>query len=150
MPSLDETFHQLRHLLSQPNALNPARSDPFFYFVHDPAETFLAKRKLGVWSAELRLGGWTVETISLAEVLWKIVDDSGLWDELLQLEKGADQLEISGSIREILRSSNAMVESLAPLVAQPRPKAIVFLTQARIASSLHAFPLDRKQPPRPR
>lgn len=39
MPSLDETYDALMQHLRHPESLNPAKSDPFFYFVHDPAET---------------------------------------------------------------------------------------------------------------
>ena len=61
MPSLDETFDQLLKHLRQPELLNPAHSDPFFYFVHDPAETLAVKQKLPVWSSFLANEGWAVE-----------------------------------------------------------------------------------------
>ena len=44
MSSLDSTFEELRARLRSPDALNPAKSDPLFYFVHAPEETLEVKR----------------------------------------------------------------------------------------------------------
>ena len=57
MPSLDSTFEELRARLRQPEALNPAKSDPFFYFVHEPEETLAVKQKVPVWRAALEQDG---------------------------------------------------------------------------------------------
>lgn len=51
MPSLDETFDALMEHLRHPESLNPAKSDPFFYFVHDPSDALALKQKIGVWSS---------------------------------------------------------------------------------------------------
>src|SRR5271166_2626200 len=109
MPSLDETFRQLLDLIKHPEALNPAKSDPFFYFVHDPTETLLLNQKLDVWSASLKNEGWTVERISLAQLLWQIVDGSGRWEEWLEIEREAETTEINDSIRDVLRAGNSLV-----------------------------------------
>ena len=74
MPSLDESFHTLQEHLVQRHVLNPAQSDPIYYFVHDPTETFLVKQKLGVWSAQLKNKGWNVVIISLSKILWDIIE----------------------------------------------------------------------------
>jgi hypothetical protein len=37
MSSLDQTFKELLVKLREPDALNPAKSDPILYFVYPPA-----------------------------------------------------------------------------------------------------------------
>ena len=98
MPSLDESFRVLVEHLIQPHALNPAQSDPIFYFVHDPSDTFSVKQKLGVWSAQLKNQGLDVVTVSLSQILWDIVKASGRWEEWLQLESEADTTAMNEAI----------------------------------------------------
>ena len=113
MPSLDDTFDTLTTLLRQPESLNPAKSDPFFYFVHDPAETLEVKQKLGVWVPALRNDGWTVEQVSLLKLVWQIVDASGRWDEWLALEPEADPEAMNEAIRDLLPAVNGFSISMA-------------------------------------
>ena len=61
MLSLDETFDALRGMLQAPDALNPARADPLFYFLHRPEETLAVAQKLPIWTAALETQGLTVE-----------------------------------------------------------------------------------------
>jgi hypothetical protein len=136
MPSLDETFDTLTTLLRQPESLNPAKSDPFFYFVHHPAETLAVKQKLGVWVPALRNDGWTVEQVSLLKLVWQIVDASGRWEEWLALEPEADPEAMNEAIRDVLRTDNALVESLARHISEERPRTLVFLTDA---AALHPY-----------
>ena len=127
MPSLDETFETLTTHLRNPESLNPAKSDPFFYFVHDPAETLTVKQRLGVWTSALRNEGWTIDHVSLSKLIWKIVDDSGRWNEWLTLEPEADPEAMNEAIADVLRTDNALVESLATHISQERPRTIVFV-----------------------
>ena len=136
MPSLDETFDTLTTHLWQPESLNPAKSDPFFYFVHDPTETLTVKQKLGVWSSVLRNEGWTIENVSLSKLIWEIVDVSGRWDEWLTLESEADPEAMNEAVSDVLRTDNALVESLARRITQERPRTLVFVTDG---AALHPY-----------
>ena len=136
MPSLDSTFAELAVKLRDREALNPAKSDPLFYFVHDPAEALEVKRMLPVWAAALERDGWTVEQVSLSDLLWQVVDASGRWEEWLAIEPDADPAEINEAIRDVLRSGNALVEAVARHVEAPRPKTLVFLTDVAM---LHPY-----------
>jgi hypothetical protein len=136
MPSLDDTFDALMNHLRHPEGLNPAKSDPFFYFVHDPAETLAAKQKLAVWSSALRNEGWTVETVSLSKLIWQIVNNSGRWDEWLALESDADTESMNEAISDVLRSDNVLVESLARHISHERDRTLVFVTDV---AALHPY-----------
>lgn len=130
MPSLDETFAELQTRLVDPDLLNPTQADPFFYFVHDPAQTLAVKQKLGYWTAALEKDRWTVERISLSRVLWELVDASGRWEEWLSCEADADQAALNESIRGVLRDESAMARALEPHLATRRERTVVFLTDA--------------------
>ena len=41
--------------------LNPAKSDPIFYFVYPVAQMLDLKRRIPIWSAQLRYEGFEVE-----------------------------------------------------------------------------------------
>src|SRR5260370_22094791 len=102
MPLVGGTLDALAADLGQPERLNPAKSGPFFYFVHDPTETLTVKQKLGVWSSVLRNEGWTIENVSLSKLIWEIVDVSGRWDEWLTLESEADPEAMNEAVRYVL------------------------------------------------
>ena len=90
MVSLDDRFKDLRAQLGQPATLNPAKSDPIFYFVY-PAEQMLElKRRIPIWTAQLRNDGFDVQRISLSDLLWQLVDESGRYEAWLDIEAGAD------------------------------------------------------------
>ena len=136
MPSLDDTFAALTGYLRQPDSLNPAKSDPFLYFVHDPNETLTVKQKLGVWCPALRNDGWVVEQVSLSELLWQIVEGSGRWDEWLELEPEADPESMNEAIRDVLRIDNCLVEALAKYVSKEREHTLVLVTDT---AALHPY-----------
>lgn len=130
MPSLDETFDALTTHIRHPESLNPAKSDPFFYFVHDPADALTVKQRLSVWTSILRNEGWTIEHVSLSKLIWEIVDASGRWDEWLMLEPEADPEAMNEAISDVLRTDCALVESLAKHIDYERPRTLVFVTDA--------------------
>jgi BREX protein BrxB len=136
MPSLDETFDGLLEHLRHPDFLNPARSDPFFYFIHSPSETLQVKQKLSVWTSVLRNDGWNVEVVSLATLLWRIVENSGRWDEWLSFEQNADRQDVNDAVSDVLRSGNSLVRAVSDCVSSARPHTIVFLTDA---CALHPY-----------
>ena len=136
MPSLDDTFQELLDKLRQPEALNAARIDPFFYFVHDPGETLQVKKNLTHWIGALAREGWKVECVSLSDLLWKIVDSSGRWQEWLALEPDADPPELNRAVGDVVRREDALVKAVAQMVSADRPRTIVFLTDA---ATLHPY-----------
>jgi Domain of unknown function (DUF1788) len=146
MPSLDETFEELTEKLREPAALNPAMSDPFFYFVHDPAQTLEVKRNLPRWSATLERHGWKVERLSLARILWQVVEASGRWNEWLELESDATQDQVNAAVRDALQADGAFVEALSETLSKERPGTLVLLTDTlalhpyfRVRSLEHAL-----------
>jgi hypothetical protein len=146
MPILDEErleadFEKLRQRLRDPDALNPAHSDPIFYFVYPPSQILTVRKLLPGWIARLKNeDGLNVETLSLSEVVWELIDASGRWDEWLELESDYDLEEINEAVRDVLRSHDALVEWVAERVATPHDKTILFITDVEL---LHPYSRSR-------
>jgi len=136
MLSLDETFEALKEILQAPDALNPARADPLFYFLHRPDETLTVAHKLPVWKAALETQGLTVEHVSLARIIHDLIDASGRWDQWLQLESRVKPAAVNNSVRDVLQTNNALVTAVGQHLCEPRPDTVVFITDAIL---MHPF-----------
>jgi hypothetical protein len=130
MHLLDATFDELRKRLQSPDVLNPAKSDPIFYFVHAPHQTLELRTKIPLWAAVLRQDGRDVVTLSLADLVWDLIDASGRWDDWLEAESEAELMHINEAVRDVLRAEHGLVETVARYVAQSIPARVLFLTDA--------------------
>jgi hypothetical protein len=136
MFSLDELFNELLDRISDPDALNPAKSDPIFYFVY-PSELMLdVKKNLARWTSKLNEAGFKVLRVSLADLLWRTIDESGRWELWLELEKGADPDQINEAFRDALRQGDAFVKKVVEVVSSAPEGLIVLLTETEL---LHPF-----------
>jgi hypothetical protein len=136
MLSLDERFKELRTQLGRPATLNPAKSDPIFYFVYPVTQMLELKRRIPIWTAQLRNEGFDVKRISFSEVLWQLVDNSGRYEAWLELEAGADVEQINEAVRDVLRSEDRLAEELAARIEQVSEQGVVFLTDTEM---LHPY-----------
>jgi hypothetical protein len=136
MLSLDEDFEQLAARLGEPASLAASRSDPFYYLVYPPGQALEVKRRLPVWTARLRDAGMTVERVSFSDLLWQIVDASGWWQTWLELEPGTDGEQVNESMRDVLRTRDALVSLIAERVEKDRSGTVVFLTETEM---LHPY-----------
>lgn len=134
---LERDFQQLCDQLRDPDVLNPVHGAPVFYFVFPPKHILTIRRLLPGWISKLNHDhDLQVETISLSEVLWELVDESGRWEAWLEVEDEFDTEEINESIRSVLRSNNAMIERVAERVTSVSPSTIVFIVDVDL---LHPF-----------
>ncbi len=134
---LETDFQDLRQRLGDPDALNPAHSDPIFYFVYSPSQILTVRKLLPVWIARLRNeDGLEVNRLSLADIMWELIDASGRWDAWLELESDHDLDEINEAIRDVLRSDNALVERVAGRVATSQERTVLFITDVEL---LHPY-----------
>jgi hypothetical protein len=136
MPSLDDDFATLRHRLHEPASLAASRSDPFYYFVYPPEQALEVKRRLSLWTAQLRHDGLAVERVSFSDLLWGLVDASGRWDLWLEAEPDADREAVNEAIRSVLREGGALIERVAGVVGTPKANTVVFLTETEL---LHPY-----------
>ncbi|SHF72998.1 protein of unknown function [Desulfacinum infernum DSM 9756] len=136
MYSLDSAFNELIDKIRDPDALNPAKSDPIFYFAYPPELMLDLKRRLPRWTSKIREAGFDVRRVSLADILWGLVDDSGRWDDWLKLEADADVDQINEAVRDVLRQGNALVDRVAEAVESAPEGTVVLLTEAEL---LHPY-----------
>jgi len=136
MHSLDKTFIELIEKIRDPGTLNPAKSDPIFYFAYRPELMLDLKKRLSRWSAKIREAGFEVRRISMADLLWSTVDESGRWDDWLELEGDADAEQINEAVRDVLRQGNAFIDRVAEAIKSTPEGTVVLLTEAEL---LHPY-----------
>jgi hypothetical protein len=136
MDSLDKTFNELLDRIRDPDALNPARSDPVFYFAYPPEMMLDLKKYLQRWTSKIREAGFQVRRVSLADILWDTVDKSGRWDIWLELEADAEADQINEAVRDVLRQGNTLVDRVAEVIESTPEGTVVLLTEAEL---LHPY-----------
>jgi len=136
MYSLDNTINELLDKIRDPDSLNPAKSDPVFYFAYPPELMLDLKKNLARLMSRIRDAGFEVRRISLGDILWNAVDESGRWDMWLELEPDADADQINESVCDVLRHENNLVSRVADAVESAPSGSIVFITEAEL---LHPY-----------
>lgn len=133
---LERAFAELRQVLSQPANLNPAQSDPIFYFVYRPEHMLAVKRYLAHWIGALKNDGFEPIRISLGDLVYELIDRSFRWNTWLELESDAEPGDLNKAIRDVLIQNNALVELVASRIAQGNDKTIYLLTESEL---LHPY-----------
>ncbi|CAG0947529.1 hypothetical protein ANRL1_04232 [Anaerolineae bacterium] len=141
MPSYDDAvleraFGDLLQVLSQPANLNPAQSDPIFYFVYRPEQILAVKRRLASWIGTLKNKGFEPVRISLGDLVYELIDRSGRWAAWIELEADAEPGDLNKAIRDVLIQNNALVEQVATRIAKGNDKTIYLLTESEL---LHPY-----------
>jgi len=136
MYSLDNAFNKLIEKIGDPDALNPAKSAPVLYFRYPPDLMLDLKKRLPRWMSKIREAGFEVRRVSLADIIWDIVDKSDRWDIWLELESEADSDQINEAVRDVLRQGNALVNRVAEEVMSTPEDTIILLTEAEL---LHPY-----------
>lgn len=136
MYSLDNAFNELIDKIRDPDALNPAKSDPIFYFAYPPELMLDLKKRLPRWTSRIREAGFEVRRISMAELLWEIVDGSGRWDIWLELEGDADPDQINEAVRDVLRQENILAVQVAEIVESTSMDTLILVTESEL---LHPY-----------
>lgn len=141
MNSLDNAFNELLDKIRDPDALNPVKSAPVFYFRYQPEMMLTVKKHLPrLISRVKKEAELEVRRISIADVIWDIVDKSGRWDDWLDLESDADPDQINEAIRDVLRQGNTLLNRVTEAITSAPKNTIVFLTEAEL---LHPYTRTR-------
>ncbi|HOV74814.1 MAG TPA: DUF1788 domain-containing protein [Candidatus Hydrogenedentes bacterium] len=137
MCSLDNAFNELLDKIRDPDALNPAKSAPVFYFRYPPGMMLTVKKHLPRLISRIRQeASCEVRRVSLADVIWDIVDKSGRWGIWLDLESDADADQINEAVRDVLRQGNMLINRVTEAITSAPEGTIVFLTEAEL---LHPY-----------
>ena len=149
MSSLDELFEELLVRLREPDALNPAKSDPILYFVYPPVFMLDLKQRLSRWAARLRQEGFEVVRISLSEMIWQIIDESGRWDAWLELEADAEIEDLNAAVSDVLSVAESPRRRSCPPHYPTTREQADFPDRSRNAAPLVSHAAHRKPTPRP-
>ncbi len=88
MLSLKERIKTLEsHLVAVPPAISVYRDLPFAIFHYDPKDEWELRREVNLLATRLNNDGKSVIIISLAELLWEVVEKTEGIDALIELEK---------------------------------------------------------------
>ena len=142
MPSLDSTFHELRRRLKNLDRMNAAQTDPFYHFVHAADDTARLMENIRRWKTALQNeDNWNVRVVSLAEVMWRTIDEAGRWDEWLELEGDEKPAAIYKAVADTLATKvnlgqQGLGRAILDVVGDRTPNRLVLLTDA---SLLHPF-----------
>ena len=134
---LETDFETLRQRLGDPDALNPAQGDPIFYFVYRPSQILAVRRLLPGWVARLKNeDDLQVETLSLSEVIWDLIDASGRWEEWLEAEPLFTLQSVKASVLDVLCGRNDLPKEVLRHVESPRENTLLFVTDVEL---LHPY-----------
>ncbi len=133
---LERSFQELRAVLGKPDRLNPAQSDPIYYFVYRPEYMLAVKRRLAGWIGMLRNDGFDPIRVSLADIVQQLIDESGRWEAWLEAEAESEQTELNQAIRDVLTRNNALINRVAERIAAGNEKTVILLTESEL---LHPY-----------
>ena len=135
---LDRGFAELLASIDGYEPLSATHVAPFHFWVHEPSDTVELHRRLPRYLARLDDAGFSVTRVSLAKLLWQVVDASGRdedWLEDAANRPAASVMRyVPDGLRDDLRARTkpGLAESLAPYVADTTPGRLVLVTDAAL------------------
>jgi len=110
---------------------------PCWVYVYDPADEYAVRADVVKMATWLRAPGRGVEctSVSLADAFWESIDESGMYDELIEQERAADgdpqaQAEVHRSVGQLLRLPPSLTERVAAKLPQPPGRCAAVLYRA--------------------
>jgi hypothetical protein len=140
MSSLKADFDELRERIRHGRELGNASFEPVFYLIFSPMQISEVKRQTPAWVAKLHKEGWDVHTFSIAQNLWRILQDDPFWALCLAEDKVSplDWPRTNKALADIVTSSGGLLrkleEALQPLEAHSN--ALLLVTDVE---ALHPF-----------
>jgi Domain of unknown function (DUF1788) len=86
VPSLRDSFEELRHRINQGREIESTGAEPLFYLVFPVQKILEVKRNIKAWSAKLNNDGWNVVLLSMAQAVQNVLRENKLRRLWLQSE----------------------------------------------------------------
>lgn len=138
MLSLKERIDLLENdLKADPPRISVYHDLPFAILRYDPQEEWILRREVRFLSTRLKSAGKEVATISLAQLLWEIIESAEGLDAIVELERRQGFEKAQAQITTYLSDENwyLLPKHLAEKMNAFDPKkTIVFLTRAAALS----------------
>lgn len=110
---------------------------PCWVYVYEPAEEYAVRADIVKMASWLRAPGRGVDctSVSLADAFWEAIHESGMYEELVEQERGVDgdpraQAEIHRSVGQILRLPPSLTRRVADKLPQPPGRRAAVLYRA--------------------
>lgn len=124
--ALDPALLWIAGLILQYHDQDGGSSVPCWVYVYSPVDEYAVRSDVVRMAAWLRAPGRDVEctSVSLADVVWEAIDDSGMYDELVAQERDSDgnlaaQAELHRSVGQLLRLPPSLTERVAHRLPEP-------------------------------
>ena len=140
MSSLRADFDELRERIRHGRELGHASFEPIYYLIFPPEQILEVKRQTPAWLAKLHQEGWDVQTFSIAENLWDLLQNDPFWSLCLMEDKASplDWMRTNKALADIVTSGGGLLsrlaEALKPL--EDKPNALLLVTDLE---ALHPF-----------
>lgn len=134
MLSLKERINLLENdLKSNPPRISVYHDLPFAILRYEPQEEWILRREVKLLATRLEVVGKEIITISLAKILWEIIESAEGIEAIIDLERRQGFEKAQAQITTYLSDENwyPLPERLAVVMNQYDPKKnIIFLTRA--------------------
>ena len=113
----------------------PSRNPPYSLYVYEPEEELAARRDMTDLSAYLTANGADVAAISLADLFWDAIDESGFYDDIIETERDNPGdpwalKQVHESLHEILTGEPSLADRVIAAVDDKPPGCAVILYRA--------------------
>ena len=118
MLSLENSFKELQQRLRDSSSLRNTGGDPVYYLIFSPHDMLRVKRRLKTWKAQLKLDGWNVEILSLAQVIGDFFAKHPLRPFWLAGEQEHELAEVNETLRTALVDSRIVEAKILETLEQ--------------------------------
>lgn len=113
----------------------PTSSPPYALYVYEPGDELAVRREMRDLLANLNARGVDVAAVSLADLFWEAIDQSGFYENIVNSEKSnpGDEWtleQVHVSIREILTEKPSLADRVIAGVDDKPEKCAVLLYRA--------------------
>ena len=133
MLSVNERIEKLQSdLLADPARISAYHDLPFAIFHYPPKDEFLVRKQIKLLATRLSNKGKNIHLISLARILWQIIEETEGISAIIQEERDLDFLRAQETVNTLLSDEDFMplAGELANRLAYLSPqKDIVFLVR---------------------
>lgn len=106
---------------------------PFFIYQYEPQDEYAVRRELHDLRMWLEADPRNIEcdTVSLADVLWKTLEEDGQLDEIINLERAGAYEEAQLAVRQVLSARPTFADRVVDRVqARQTDRSAIFLYRA--------------------
>lgn len=140
MSSLRADFDELRERIRHGRELGHASFEPIYYLIFPPEQILEVKRQTPAWLAKLHQEGWDVQTFSIADNLWDLLQNDPFWSLCLMEDKASplDWMRTNKALADIVTSGGGLLSRLADALKplEDKPNALLLVIDLE---ALHPF-----------